>query len=143
MAKQLGLDKDIDDGLATVDAERQQLQDYRQRHNVQSLRPFRSVRDAALRYGRGEDYWLYEWSHESVHGTDAAWLFARKKVSNDAMGFHAKTDDPLLRASFAGFSATSITDATVATFSIFGWQLPEDFRQPADEIEQLLQAAAG
>jgi hypothetical protein len=142
VAKQLDLDQDIDGAVGVLEAERRALNGYRQRHNVRSLRSFRSVRDAALRFGRKEDYWFYEWCHESVHGTDACWMFARHKGPNEALGFHAKTDHAVLRASLAGFAATSVTQATVATFVIFGWQLPDEFVESAKEIERLLGAAA-
>ena len=141
VAKEVGLDEDVDEALAALDEERRHLEQYCRRQGVVGLISFRSVKDAAIRYDRKEDYWMYEWSHESVHGTDAAWMFARKRIASDSVGLHAKTNDPMLRASWAGFAARSITAATQATSEIFGWQLPPEFSQPAAEIERLLEDA--
>jgi hypothetical protein len=68
-------------------------------------------------------------------------VFARTRVASDSIGLHAKTNNPMLRASWAGFAARSMTAATEATCEIFGWHLPPGFSHPAAEIEKLLENA--
>jgi hypothetical protein len=143
VAKEVGLDQNIDEALKSLAEERKVLQEYLRRNGVAKLLSFRSVKDSAFRYDRKEDYWMYEWAHDSVHANDVAWMFARKKIAHDSVGLYAKTNDPLLLASWAGFAATSLTAATKATAEIFGWHLPSEFGEPAKEIERLLDTEAG
>jgi hypothetical protein len=138
VAKSIGLEDNIDLALASLEEERRKLRDYTARQGVTSLRAFRSVREAAIRYDRKDDYWTYEWSHESVHGSDAAYMYARRKVGQGAAAIYARTGDPELRAGFAEFAARSLTDATLATFAMFGWPLPPDLAQPVARMRALL-----
>lgn len=143
VAQSLGLDQNIDTDLASLEDERRHLHEYRTRHHVASLRSFRSVRDAAVQFDRKEDYLTYEWTHESVHGSDAAWMFGRRRTARDAAALHAKTTDPMLRAAFAEFAARSLADSALATFTIFGWPLPSELGQPATRMRRLLDEHAG
>lgn len=138
VAKSLGLDENIDTVLSSIDEDQRKLRRYADRHGVGKLRSFRSVRDAAIRYDRKDDFWTYEWSHESVHGNDAAFMFARRRLGEDTTAMHAKTADPEIRAGFAEFAARSLTDATTATFAIFGWRLPPGLGEPAAQMRAVL-----
>ena len=51
----------------------------------------------AQRFGRRDDLWTHAWSHQSVHGSDVAWLFARHKLASGVVGLFAKTGDPIRR----------------------------------------------
>jgi hypothetical protein len=139
VARSIGLDNDIDGTLASLDKSQRKLDDYAARHGVTRLRAPRSPRDGAVRYGRRDDFWTYQWSHESVHGSEVAYMFSRRKIAEGTAGFHAKTGDPEIRATMAEFAARSITDATVATFAIFGWTLPADFRESAARMQAILE----
>jgi hypothetical protein len=128
VARRLGLDSDpeIDGIVAALDRDRDGLQKRARRHGITKFRPFRSVRDASVRFDRKKEYWIYEWAHESVHGTDAAWLYGRRRTAENEARLYAKTSDPGLRAGFAAFAARSMIDAMEATSKIFGWPvLPE------------------
>ena len=137
-AKALGLDKDVDEALASLEDQRKSLTGYASRHGVRSFSSFRSVKDAATRYDRKEDVWTYEWAHEFVHGTDAAYVFARRKLIPGSAGMYAKTEHPELRAGFAEFAARSLTDASAAICRIFGWPIAPDLEQPVTEMRRLL-----
>lgn len=143
VAKEMGLDNDIEAGLERLRAERESLQGYCRRHGIVGLASFRSTKDAAVRYGRRENYWMYEWAHDSVHGTEIAWMFARRKVSADTVLFHAKTNDERLRAAWIAFAANSITDATLAACEIFGWPARESLVSTDKAIEKLLETQEG
>jgi hypothetical protein len=101
VAKSLGLDESIDEVVASIEEEKRKLRRYADRHGVKKLRTFRAVRDLALQYDRRDDFWAYQWSHEAVHGSDAAFMFARRKVADDTAAMHARTGDPEIRSGFA------------------------------------------
>lgn len=143
VGKACGHDTDISAPLAALEEQRQHLQEYARRHSVGRFQPFLSVKDAAFRFGRKDDYWTYEWAHESVHGTDAAWMFARRRPAEDTAGLHAKTNDPLLRSSLAQFGAISQFNAAEAASTIFGWVLPVTLKQAVDKIGRLLDSNTG
>ena len=65
-----------------------------------------SVRAAARRFGRLDDYWMREWSHQAVHGGDVAWMTYLER-RGDRIGVFAKTEDPQALASAIGFSTES------------------------------------
>jgi hypothetical protein len=143
VAESVGLETDARQILAILDEERTKLQGYAQRHGVAKFPRFLSVKDAAIRFGRKDDYWTYEWSHESVHGSDVAWLFGRRKVAADTVALFAKTDDPPLLASFAAFAAVSFTDAVDAASSIFGWAAFASARETCAKIQSAAERDAG
>jgi hypothetical protein len=138
MAKSIGLDEDIAGALAAIENDRAKLLRYAARHSVTALRSFLSVKAAAIRYGRKDDFWTYEWAHESVHGSDAAYMFSRKKLADQTAGMHAKTGDPEILASFAEFAARSVTEATLSAFAILDWPPPQGLSAPADEMRAIL-----
>ncbi len=119
LAKSLGIDNNVGSATKTLNEERRSLQVYQVRHDVKRLRKFGSEREVACRFDRRDDYWAYSLSHELVHGSDVAWLFARKPLAAGEVGFHAKTSDPGIRSAFAEFAAGSVTAAAVATMSMF------------------------
>jgi predicted transcriptional regulator len=142
-AKSIGLDDDIESELAKLAESRKQLQAYQVRRGVKRLQRFRSEREAALRFSRQDDFWTYEWSHESVHGSDAAWMFARRAIASGAAALHAKTSDRAVRGGFTEFAAGSLTEAVKAVSTIFSWPLPDELTQPLEEIRNLLTPTAG
>ncbi len=127
------------DGQAILDKlcqDRLKLRRYAQRHNIAKPKAFLSPKDAANQFGRGEDYWTYSWSHEAVHGSDAAWLFARTEIRG-GVALHDRTKDPGLRASFAAYAAESVMDAAEATSSIFQWEEFESAKRTFHRIREL------
>jgi len=137
-AKASGLDPDISEVSAALEERRRNLQEYAVRHGVKRRRQFQTVRDAAFRFGRKEDFWTYQWAHESVHGSDAMWLFARRKRGVDTVALHAKTNDPEVLSGFAHVAAKSMAEAADAAFTIFGWTAAPEFQQVVSDIERVL-----
>jgi hypothetical protein len=137
-AKSIGLDDDIQAELAELEESHSQLQAYQVRRGVKRLQRFRSAREAALTFSRQDDFWAYQWSHESVHGSDAVWMFARRATAPGVAALHAKTNDPTVRGAFAEFATGSLTEAVKAASSIFGWPLAIELSQPLEEIRNLL-----
>jgi hypothetical protein len=82
-------------------------------------------------------YWAYELAHESVHGSDAAWIFARRTVAG-VVGLHAKTNDPGIRAGFAEFAASSVAAAAVAASLMFDWLEVSSLNEPLRLIRERL-----
>jgi hypothetical protein len=123
-----------------VDGKRRDLNQNATRLGVKRRQSFRAERDAAFRFSRQEDFWLYEWMHEAVHGSDAAWLFSRRRPTEGQVSLYAGTADPELLSEFARFAATSIANASQATFTIFGWAPAPDFHGPVRAIEDLIEA---
>jgi hypothetical protein len=141
-AKSIGLDDDIEGELVKLADARKELQAYQSRRGVKRLQRFRPERETALRFNRRDDFWAYEWSHEFVHGSDAAWVFARRTPAPGAAALHGKTNDPVARGGFAEFAAGSLTEAFRATASIFGWPFQSDLGDPQKQIQSLLKPTA-
>lgn len=142
-AMSLGLETEGDSLLSTFEEERSQLQAYAKRHGISKFRTFLPPREAALRFGRKDDYWTYAWSHEAVHGSDAGWMFSRRKVSAGSVGLFGKTSDPEILVGFAAFAAASVVDAAFASALIFGWKLPPIVKDLLNEVQQAAQTCAG
>lgn len=143
LAKSIGLDDDTSEAEGKLNGERRSLQAYQQRRGVARLRRFASEREAATRLGRQSDYWAYALGHELVHGSDVAWMFARRRLAPDVVGLYSKTDAPGIRAAFAEFAASSATAAAVAACAMFEWLRVESFEQPLAAIRELLAQGAG
>jgi len=87
-------------------------------------KPFLDIKDAAFRFDRKDDYFTFEWAHDSVHGTDAGWMSAKKRAAAEWVGFCGKTDEPMLLTGLVHFAARSMVDATMGVFTILGWARP-------------------
>jgi hypothetical protein len=94
---------------------------------------------AAKRYGRSEEEMLfYQWYHESVHDSEAAWIFAKMDGEEGTVGVFSKTGNPRILSFVAHFAARSMTDAAEAMFAIMGWQFPAVVEEQLAQIEQVL-----
>jgi len=142
-AKACGLDPDISATLTILEKRRRDLDQYGARQGVKRRPSFQTRRDAAFRFERKEDFWLYEWSHESVHGSEAAWLFSSRRPAEGILGLYAKANDPELLSEFARFAARSMANAAEAAFAILGWTPVPDFQRPVTDIERLIDSDAG
>lgn len=142
VAKTSGLETDFVTALASLEDERQELQKYAPKYGVTSLLSFLPTREAASKYGRKDDYWTYHWAHESVHGSDAVWMFARQRPAVGTVYLYARTGNPSVLSSFAHFSARSIADAAKAISTILGWTLPTGLEQTVGDIEGVLNSIA-
>jgi len=140
VGKTSGLDTDIDEAIARIEERKKENRRYADEVGVTRYQGFLPEREAANRFGRKEDFWTYEWSHESVHGSDAAWLFARRRPEADRIDLHAKTGDPSVLSSFAHFAAQSMLDSAKAVFTIMGWILPTGLAQTVTNMHALLDA---
>lgn len=136
-AARLRLESNPDAVLAHFDGEREKLDRYATRFRLGRIRP-RSLADLSSAYGRGQDYWTYQLSHEMVHGSDAAWLFRRHKTLDGALALAAKSSDPQLITATACFAARSALQAAAAMVVMFGWHCLEaidDLRERTRHLE--------
>jgi hypothetical protein len=133
-AKSLGLDPDVSEQLALLKEQRKRLDAYAAGRR---WKPFLEPRDAAKRFDRKDDFWTYEWAHQSVHGGEAASIFSTR-VRGDATHLHAKVSEPSVLGAFAHFAARAMADAATATYRILGWTPIPDFEEPVRAMEQLL-----
>jgi Family of unknown function (DUF5677) len=136
--KACALDIDIEGKVAMLKAQRKQI-----RKSVSGLghirsKPFLGIKDAAFKFDRKDDYFTFEWTQESVHGTDASWMFAKKRATSEWVGLCGKTDEPMLRSGLAYFAARSMADATMGVFKILGWALPAGLGQTVSNIKELI-----
>jgi len=132
----------LDEAFATVEKRRKENNEHASELGVSFL-TFLETKIAAKHFHRSGDLLLYEWAHESVHGSDAAVLLARQRLARDTIGLHAKTGNPIVLSQYAHFSAKSMTAAAQATFAILGWTLPPEFKQTVDDIERILESNPG
>jgi hypothetical protein len=133
-AQSLGFHFDVSQELAALKEERRRLDRYAAGRR---WKPFLETREAAKRFGRKDDFWTYEWAHESVHGSQAASHFSTRR-RGDTMYLHAKVDDPSVLGALAHFAARGKADAATATYRILGWTPVPDFEEPVRAMEQLL-----
>ncbi len=120
-AKRLGLDDDVDTIIQALDDERRKIDRYLSRRGLpHRSSPRRSYADLAMRYGRKDDLWTYYLSHEMVHGSDAAWLYRRKKVDGTVALSNRTTDAQILTAA-AAFAIRSVLHSARAASDMFGW----------------------
>jgi len=73
-AHMAGLEKSPDAVLAALQDEQVKLQKFGRSNGIGRLKSFLQSKEAALRYGRNDDYWTYALSHEMVHGSDVCCL---------------------------------------------------------------------
>jgi hypothetical protein len=140
--KKVALDIDIDGKVALLKEQRKQIRQSASMHGRIQSKPFLRVKDAAFRFDRKDDYFTFEWAHESVHGTDAGWMFAKQRATPDWVGLCGKTGEPILLSGIAHFAARSMVDAATAVCPILGWALPAGLDQTVSTIKQTLDAKA-
>ncbi len=120
-AVRIGLEENPDEVLGQLEQEQQKLQNYQRRRGIGSLRKFLSEGNAALKFDRKDDYWAYVLGHQMVHGTDAAYLFRRRKLKDDTVAVFAKTNEIKVLGGAAFFAARSVLQATQSVVDIFNW----------------------
>ena len=96
-----------------------------------SFLTFLETKVAAKQFRRSDDILLYEWAHESVHGSEAAMLFARQRPAGDTVGLHAKIGNPIVLSHYVDFAAKSMTAAVLATFGILAGRSRQDLSRPS------------
>ncbi len=133
-AESLGLDPDVQEQLAELRGQRQRLDEYAAGRR---WKPFLEPRGAAIRFNRRDDFWTYEWAHQSTHGGEASSIFSTR-VEGDTTHLHAKTDTPSVLGGFVHFAARAMADAVTATYTILGWTPVPDFEEPVRAMEELL-----
>lgn len=143
VAKVCGLDEDPAPTISIIEDRRHKVEETCAQRGIQRSKPFMSVKDAAIMFDRKVEYWIYEWAHEAVHGSEGAWIFSRKVPAQDTAGLYSKNDDPILLGGIAEFAARALVDATKATSAIFGWQLAPGLEEAIGEIERILKANTG
>jgi hypothetical protein len=126
----------VDSGLAYL---QQREKDNRTTATATGVTRFRSFSDpkvAARRFGREDDILLYEWSHESVHGTEAGWMFSRRLLAQPVVGFFAKNGDAGILSHVTRFAARSIVESAKAAFRMIGWTLPPELEAELTTIQE-------
>jgi hypothetical protein len=133
-ARSVGLDSDVSEELAVLKEQRRRLDTHAAGRR---WKPFLEPGEAAKRFDRKDDFWTYEWAHQSVHGGQAASIFSTR-VRGDTTYVHAKVDEPSVLGAFAHFAARAMADAATATYRILEWSVMPDFEEPVRAMEQLL-----
>ena len=126
----------LDEAFATVEKRRKDNNEHASELGVSFL-TFLETKIAAKQFRRSDDILLYEWAHESVHGSEAAMLLARQRPAGDTIGLHAKIGNPIVLSHYVHFAAKSMAAAVQATFAILGWTLPPGFEQTVGDIERI------
>lgn len=116
----------VDGGVANLQQREKGNRKAASEVGVGKFRNFLDPKVAAKRYGREDDILLYEWSHESVHGSEAGWLFSKRMMAEPVVGFFAKNGDTRIRSHVARFAARSIAKSTEAVFRMMNWTLPPE-----------------
>jgi uncharacterized protein DUF5677 len=132
----------LDEAFATLEKRRKENNENASELGVSFL-TFLDTKIAAKKFRRSGDILIYEWAHESVHGSEAARMFATQGPAGGRVGIYAKTGNPIVLSHFAHFAAKSMVAATKATCAIFGWTLPPGLEQTVGDIEQILDSNPG
>jgi len=138
LMKECALDIDIEGKVTMIKEQSKQIRKSVSERGLTRSKPFLDIKDAAFKFDRKDDYFTFEWTHESVHGTDAGWMFAKKRATADWVGFCGKTNEPMLLSGLAHFAARSMSDATMGVFRILGWAPPTGLDQTVSNIKQLI-----
>lgn len=138
VGKASGLDTNVDEAVARLEEHRKTNNQNAAELGVTRSQSFLTVKDAASKFDRKDRYWTYYWAHESVHGSDAAWMFAKKEIAAGTIGLYAKTGDPSVLSSFAQFAVISMADAAKAVSTIYGWTLAPGTEQAVMDIERII-----
>lgn len=136
-ASRLGLEPNPAALMAELNSQQMKLQNYRSRNGIGPLRNFLSEKAAAAKFGRGHDYWSYVFSHEFVHGNDAAFTYSRKNRVDGVLVVHDQTNEPQLTVAVACFAAKSVLQAAVATATVFNWKNIEPIKHLEAEVVKL------
>lgn len=136
-AKELGIDPDPSEAIEHINAQQTKLQAYMKRIGVEKLQKFRPEVDAAIRYGRKEDYWFFYLSHEMVHGTDTSFIFRREKIANDTFGLYAQSRDLEFLIRVSTFAGKSMLDAIESVVNILSWDLTEDIDKLRSKLNDI------
>ena len=145
LTEQMGLlhhcepSESVDNGLTYLQGREKENRKAATAVGVTKFRDFIETKVAAKRLGRGDDILLYEWSHESVHGSEAGWMFSKRMVTEPVVGFFAKNGDAGILSHVARFAARSIVESAKAVFRRMGWTLPPELTM---ELEAILGAFA-
>jgi hypothetical protein len=143
ITEQLGLLKNcvqneaVAEGNTNLEKRRQQTAKDFSGLGITKPLPFLDTKVSAKRFGWSEDKILfYEWSHESVHGTEAVWMFAKIGMDDGTVGLFGKTANPRALAYITHFAGKSMAQAAKAMFAIMGWTFPSTVREHVAKIER-------
>ena len=132
----------LDEAFATLEKRRKENNENASELGVSFL-TFLETKIAAKQFRRSGDILIYKRAHESVHGSEAARMFATQRPAEDTIGIYEKTGNVIVLTHFAHFAAKSMVAAAKATLAIFGWTLPPELEQTVGDIEQILDSNAG
>ena len=132
----------LDEAFATLEKRRKENNANASELAVSFL-TFLETKIAAKQFRRSGDILLYEWAHESVHGNEAAMLFAIQRPAGAPSGVATKTGNPIVLLHYAHFAANSMAAAAIAACAILGWTLPPEFEQTVGDIERVHESNAG
>ncbi len=132
----------LDEAYATLEKRREENSKNASELGASFL-TFLETKIAAKKFHRSGDILIYEWAHESVHGSEAAMMFVTQRPAEDTIGIYAKTGNSMVRSHYAHFAAKSMLAAATATFAIFGWTLPPGVEQTVGDIERIRDSHAG
>lgn len=141
-AHKAGLEMSPETVLDALQSEQVELQKYCSQ-GIGRPKTFLPPKEAAMRYGRTDDYWTYELSHQMVHGGDAAWLFSRRKVAGDRVGVFAGTHNPAVVVGVARYAAGSLVEAASSTCRIFGFATSPECPSLLEDFDVLSRGSAG
>ena len=130
-ARRLNFPGDHEAELTRLAGERRKLEEFASKRGITRGRRFLSPKDAAAKFGRNDDFWMYRLAEEMVHGSDAALSLRRQKKDDGSFNIESHVSAPWLIAGIAGFSARSLLQSLKATSIILKW----DAEKRIEEIQ--------
>lgn len=112
-------------GIATLKA----------KYDIKKGLKFPSEKDAAQKVDRMDDYWLYEFAHLMVHGSDAAFSLQKKLLPGGGVGFFSQTDNSSVTGAIGFWAASSAIHAAVAANEMMGWEGNAELPKLLQELE--------
>ncbi len=131
-----GIEDDPAPSVTLLQKARARVQLYAVRHGVTRFERFSSVKNAAFKFDRKEDYWVYSFAHQATHGNDGVWVAARRERPEGGVILNAKTEDAHTLSMIADFAIQAMFDSMTAAYSILGWTLPPGAAEKLEEYAQ-------
>lgn len=135
-AKNLGIGWDWEPYLSKLEETRKQALAYCRRRGSGKTAQFPDPKRQAESLGRTGGVWLWEASHQVVHGNEYAHLLRRESIG-DAMAFRLGNNNFTSIASVGTFAAESLLASHKAVCRLFDWDFTEPMQELSNRVDEL------
>ena len=137
-AVHLGLHAESQSALADIAERQRQLDRERTALGLGKLPAFPKDRDLAARHDRTEEFWLYQYAHELVHGSGVGVVFSILRHPEHGMVFDVGKVHPQWWFLSATVAMRSFLLSSRAALGLLDREQDEEIQQLLDAVESVL-----